>query len=71
MRNVPEEIMAKTVEMFADVKMEAVSVTMCRVPALVREAGRALYVTARVRLESTDQIVRMRAFAKTMETAIQ
>jgi len=69
MKSVPEEIMDKTAKIVADVKMAA-SVTMYLVHAHVRKDGRALYVTAPVRLESTDQIVRTRVCVRTMETAI-
>jgi len=69
MKSVPEEIMDKTAKTVAGVKMAA-SVTMYLVHAHVRKDGRALYVTAPVRLESTDQIVQTRVCVRTMETAI-
>lgn len=69
MKNVPQENMGMTVKIYADVKM-AVLVTISPEPAHVRKDGRALYVTAHVRLESMDRIVQIHACVRTMETAI-
>jgi len=70
MKSVQTENMARTVEIFADVKMVEL-VTMCPELVPVKKDGRVLYAVTPVHLESMDQIVQMLVFARIKEAATQ